>query len=1306
MFRLIFNFVLLIFSVSFGATTIKEIMRNYCTVPPYMDTSSKPNIILVMDYSGSMQEAAYYPCGEKWKYKNKVMKCLDQQNITYDKSKTYYGYFKPGVYYKYNSRGQYWEENTNCSVSEDNERIGKGKDCISGNFLNFVSMSRIDIALKALVGGKTRSCEKDTCLIFRGGYRKVYEEKSSCNIEIKPNQYWDNQEQYNEDNYDLTISISGDSCKLSSIDSAFLRIKSKKVKGVLQRNADLGNYSFFVFGDNRKGKIKLGINEYKNKGIDALISKITDELPYGGTPTGEALYEVYDYLKQSNDNDYESNSAYINRGSEIDPFYDKRFGKLIPCKKNAIILISDGEWNGNVDPLESGYYLHVDDLRSDLEGKQNVIIFSLFTFANSDAGKNSLESVAAAGSFVDLDGDNEPFDIDRTKSSKDIYFPTSNCNPNETYNDNCKEWDKDGDGIPNTYYYADNGEKFEKALIDILSAIVKYNYSGGSLGVMGEQSKDKGSIALSYRGSILAQAMFYSQKDGIDWLGKLYTYWYHFDTNTIREDTNKNKVLEIDKDNILIFSIENQKNLKISIYSPDDNRTKGTKIKDVNDPSETNYIFEPGEKLKDIQEDPDNNEYKRKIYYAKCNQGKECLKDFEYKGNSWESDFIVNGIPLLGLPEECLNSQDNNNDNGISCLKRNNDYEKIINYIRGKDYEGFRSRTINGKVWKLGDIIYSTPKIVEYKDKGESYIFVGANDGMLHVFKAGKLTREGLTKEGEVVKLTGDNLGEEVWSFIPLNVLPYLRFLTDPDYCHLYYVDLTPEIYKTRDNRVILIGGLRLGGATGNSDNRAINPPNWACPSSEKCIGLSSYFAIDITDPENPKFLWEFSHPDLGFAYSGGTMVFKKNATYVVFGSGPINYKGDSTQELKYFAVNLDNGDVSIINTTMGADTKTETESETETETKSETGGETETKTETETETETETKTETNNAFSGRMPKYAYDYNRDGISDYIFVGFARKIETKTETESETETETKSETGGETETKTETETETKSETGGETKTKTETETETKSETGDETETKTETETETETISYKWVGGLMKIDIRDNEPSSWEAESIQDLDGSQGAITARVTVDKCFNKDYLFFGSGRWFYKLEEAHDPERLYGLPIKCNESEGCNPVTTVVDANISNLCNEDTTSNLGGWYINLEKGSTQYLGERMITDPTLTNQNVVLFTTTEPINDLCGFGGRTRVWALNCATGQSIQDTCLNYPIEKDRLKGSLLLQLSGGNIEQINIKEVGDTNKSNNKATRWYIGTAPETSPPLVQGLKKGEILLWLEK
>jgi type IV pilus assembly protein PilY1 len=140
---------------------------------------------------------------------------------------------------------------------------------------------------------------------------------------------------------------------------------------------------------------------------------------------------------------------------------------------------------------------------------------------------------------------------------------------------------------------------------------------------------------------------------------------------------------------------------------------------------------------------------------------------------------------------------------------------------------------------------------------GRGMIFAGANDGMLHAFKLGNLglpnsshTAGCTFGSNEKACLSGSDLGREVWAFIPKNALPYLKYITKPDYCHVYTVDLTPFIFDasigadgcsegnywdcskynesdgtpvspaTNRWRTILIGGMRFGGAcrkTGDS---------------------------------------------------------------------------------------------------------------------------------------------------------------------------------------------------------------------------------------------------------------------------------------------------------------------------------------------------------------------------------------------------------------------------------------------------------------------------------------------------------
>jgi type IV pilus assembly protein PilY1 len=100
-------------------------------------------------------------------------------------------------------------------------------------------------------------------------------------------------------------------------------------------------------------------------------------------------------------------------------------------------------------------------------------------------------------------------------------------------------------------------------------------------------------------------------------------------------------------------------------------------------------------------------------------------------------------------------------------------------------------------------------------------VYVGANDGMLHAFNA----------------LTG----VERWAYVPSQVFPTMYGLASADYAntHKFYVDGAPiasDIYCTSCStvgwRTIIVGGLNAGG--------------------------NGYYAIDVTDPDDPHGLWEF----------------------------------------------------------------------------------------------------------------------------------------------------------------------------------------------------------------------------------------------------------------------------------------------------------------------------------------------------------------------------------------------------------------------------------------------------------------
>lgn len=256
--------------------------------------------------------------------------------------------------------------------------------------------------------------------------------------------------------------------------------------------------------------------------------------------------------------------------------------------------------------------------------------------------------------------------------------------------------------------------------------------------------------------------------------------------------------------------------------------------------------------------------------------------------------------------------------------------KKLVNWVRGVEYpDNYRSRTgsiaadaSKGIVaatytYRLGDIVDSSPMIVgtpaesydllysdysfaafrsNYRDRRQM-VYVGANDGMLHAFNGGfyipghadsdptkstnptivrQLTSDSNMKTGSSKSTLGQNwqLGQEVWAFIPNNLLPHLRWLADKNYSHVFYVDGSPVVSDvqaftaTSDPTTAACGAgtstvtdsyghvcgwgtvmvvpFRLGGGAisvdtvGDAKDASIEQSN------------SAYVILDVTDPEQP----------------------------------------------------------------------------------------------------------------------------------------------------------------------------------------------------------------------------------------------------------------------------------------------------------------------------------------------------------------------------------------------------------------------------------------------------------------------
>ena len=170
-------------------------------------------------------------------------------------------------------------------------------------------------------------------------------------------------------------------------------------------------------------------------------------------------------------------------------------------------------------------------------------------------------------------------------------------------------------------------------------------------------------------------------------------------------------------------------------------------------------------------------------------------------------------------------------------------------------------------------------------------VYAGSNGGMLHGFAEAD--------------------GAEMIAYIPNNLFSTasgegLHFLTDGNYGHKYYNDLTPtvsDIYADLGNglkwQTVLVSGQRGGG-------RGI-------------------FALDVTDPgtfseanASDIVLWEFSNADdadLGYTYSRPQIALTNSGAWVaIFGNG-YNDTGDGKSKLFIVDVTKTNGGAWILGT-------------------------------------------------------------------------------------------------------------------------------------------------------------------------------------------------------------------------------------------------------------------------------------------------------------------------------------------------------------------------------------------------------
>jgi type IV pilus assembly protein PilY1 len=1273
-------------------------MTDYCQVPPYVIQNIPPNVLILLDISGSMLNLAYrdgYQTPTNTADDRSCTSadpCMEYNWTGRPASHRYYGYFDPDQWYTYAS---------GVFTAAGPRSGAKQSSYWSGDFLNWLTMRRIDVMRKVLTGGRPNGTKIDgqpADDAVRGLYKRITKAEALAYTPFTTtgnkdvifvfdtgNSGTSKFDAYSSQNTDTTNNTYSSADKITSqVVNQSIAVNVTvplPVEGVLQTVVGArARVGLLFYNTNDGGKVitDVGKDVAGKSSLTDTINQINLSSPNTNTPLAEALWSATGYFAQQstisgydspNGTDPSYHSADYGTTNNSDPMNFGTGGtpRWPVCQKNFVLLLTDGEpcsdgkiptnirdypvgrspfqcvvgtnyqscpatsgtgWSFPASSLvnslcsgtgvksthgdESGIedvalYMHTKDLRNspaigpnntnDITGFQNLTLYTVFAFGN---GSTLLKYAAINGGF---------------ENSGPTEMPSTGSPSN---------WDKNGDGVPDTYFEATEGAELEQAVKDAFSGILKRASSGTAASVL---ASGEGS------GANLIQAVFYPRRavgnDVIWWTGALQNMWYFVDpffaNATIREDTTHDEVLNLANDDIVQFYFDPVSQLtQVRRWHSDDNghaTTQDTTLSFEN----INSLWEAGKKL--WQRNLSSSS--RKIY---TNNIGGVLDN-----STTMTQFSVGNATQLAP----------------YMLEAGDNVTKTINYVHGIDNTDdldLRSRTVtfgsDNNVWKLGDVVNSTPRIVAsvplnkydtvYSDTtyktfisdNNAYlkrgmVFTGGNDGMLHAFRLGKLelswTGKTLVQKARITNpYSGTTLGDEAWAYIPKNALPYLKYLKDPDYCHLYYADLAPYVFdasinglttdtRTSDSwRTVVIGGMRTGGACDNSAG---------CTTANNCVktpeggatGYSSYFALDVTDPLNPSLLWEFANPGLGFATTGpavirinavNTSTSSRDRTlngewYVVFGSGPTGpidstnnqFLGRSNQDLKFFVLNLKTGTlVQTIDTNI------------------------------------------HYAFAGSMINSVADFNLDYQDDLIYVGYVKRAGTSG-------------------------------------------------------------------NYTWTdGGVGRILTANTTPTnasggSWKWSPVIDGIGPVTSSVARLQNNN-YGTNWLFFGTGRYFFEnpptgtnttpdIDDPTNQRRLFGLKDPCFISHFISPTCTssvtfsTSDSTFPNVTSiasvpaESVANSSGfkGWYIDLDPSANYsydntaarlFRSERVITDPLATTSGVVFFTTYKPYGDECALGGKSFLWALRYNSGGVASSAVM---------KGKALVQVSTASVEQLDL-------------------------------------------
>ncbi|MCW8944127.1 MAG: PilC/PilY family type IV pilus protein [Sedimenticola sp.] len=506
-------------------------------------------------------------------------------------------------------------------------------------------------------------------------------------------------------------------------------------------------------------------------------------------------------------------------------------------------------------------------------------------------------------------------------------------------------------------YSASNPTTLAATLNTIFNNILNRTSAGTGAAVVSNSSSGVGALYQAlYTPALSTQNPSETSSRSVSWVGRLHSIFVD-EYGQLREDSNQNDRLD-DYSTDYVISIFYNTSAVDNLGNPVPSRTEVQRYSSTSS-TEPIGLATLGASVEI--------EYLKPIWDARegLNSVTNYVTQRTYTDPATSGRYIVTNLPGQStlLDFTAANFPNTVGDNNFRYLGgvAQADAPGLINYIRGYECEdiaagpartacnaAYRNRTIDWDLdstnerWLLSDIIHSTPVTIgepvanydihyndtTYSDFRQKYagrrqvIYVGGNDGMLHAFNGGfwdTATSAFLTTDPTTASRTAHPLGTELWAYVPGNLLPHLQWLKDPDYPHVYYVDGTPQVFDVNifsDDAThpkgwgtIMAVTMRFGGGPFSLDTNG--------DASIDTVARSAVAVFDITDPEQPPvFLAEIAQSGMGFTTSVPQVVKTRkpgvgndwanptqNDWKLVFASGPTNLSDASSNQQGTFYV-------------------------------------------------------------------------------------------------------------------------------------------------------------------------------------------------------------------------------------------------------------------------------------------------------------------------------------------------------------------------------------------------------------------